>query len=273
MFDFNQQLNATLATQQQMQANFANMQQWMTPGFKSQTVNFADVMSQTVSGQSARTRSVGVDVSQGKIVATNKPTDLAIEGNGFFVINDGNKQAYTRNGQMELREGKLVQQSTGLPVMGYEVDDNGNPTGQLKSIEMGIDPESKLYNGKYTNYRFDDTGTLYGECTITDDVTGRTMNQTVPLYKVGMASFANPSALKPAGALGFEETENSGKAVTGSSEEGSLGKIKAQSLEMSNVSYDKQMYEIGMLRQSYDAIMAGMKAMDKMTQSAIGLIR
>jgi flagellar hook protein FlgE len=107
-----------------------------THGFKPSTVVFNDVLSQTLSSGSAPTADrggvnptqIGLGVAlggitpnftQGSIQTTNRNTDLAIEGDGFFVLADGTDRLYTRAGAFTLdAEGNLVESSTGLNVLG-----------------------------------------------------------------------------------------------------------------------------------------------------------
>src|SRR5574341_302651 len=113
--------------------NIANVN---TPGFKDGAVTFSDVLSQTIAGATAPTatlggpdpKQVGLGVrtgaitnlfTQGGILTTNKPTDLAIQGEGFFVLNDGAGNFYSRAGTFEVdAAGNLVDATTGYHVQG-----------------------------------------------------------------------------------------------------------------------------------------------------------
>lgn len=124
--------------------NIANVN---TPGFKSSRVTFQEVFSQTLrgasspSGQSQTERGgtnpmqVGLGVSIGSIDTihtpgnlqpTSRPTDLAIEGNGFFVVRDGQTMAYTRVGNFSLDADGILVDSEGRKVMGWAADADGN---------------------------------------------------------------------------------------------------------------------------------------------------
>jgi len=124
--------------------NLANIN---TIGFKSSSVTFMDLVSQTVGGSSGNPMQVGLGVvtgsispvfSQGAIENTREATNVAIQGNGFFVVRgDGaSGEAYTRAGNFSFNnEGALVTPD-GFRVQGYtEVDPasgeiiaNGQPT-------------------------------------------------------------------------------------------------------------------------------------------------
>jgi flagellar hook protein FlgE len=161
----------------------------------------------------------------------------------------------------------------GLKVMGYELDDLGNITSEARPVSMNFDPHTKLYGGKYTGYHFDNTGKLYGERTTVDPLTGKAVTTTVPLYQVAMGSCANPSGLAKTGNTTFTESEHSGPVVIGTAGKGALGRIHAGSLEMSTVDFAQQSAAIGMVKQNWEANFSAYKAMDKLRQSAIGLIR
>jgi flagellar hook-basal body protein len=116
--------------------NIANVN---TTGFKASRVRFDDVLSQTVEiatapesgrgGQNPKQIGLGVlgttisrDMSQGPIEITNKTTDLAIQGNGMFVLRDGEQigEYYSRDGNFAIdSQGDLVLASNGFRVQGW----------------------------------------------------------------------------------------------------------------------------------------------------------
>jgi flagellar hook protein FlgE len=271
MFDFNMQVNAVLQNQQMLNTYFTNMQNQFTPGYKSETISFADILGQQMAGRGAKVKQSGICFTQGQIAQTNVPTNLAVNGNGFFIVNNGGKEEYTRDGQFTWKDGQLVNPN-GMQVMGFDLDANGNMTGKAKPIRLPLDQQTGLYGGKYSNLRFDESGTLYGQVTETDPLTNQSSTKEVPVAQVALASFANSSGLKKTGNTTFGATEASGHAVMGVAGQGALGRIAPGSLEMSNVDFAQQAAAIGMAKQNYEANFAAFKAMDKMTQDAMGLI-
>ena len=105
--------------------NLANIN---TVGFKSSTVTFMDLVSQTVGGSSANPMQVGLGVttgsispifSQGAIENTREATNVAIQGGGFFVVRGAGGNSYTRAGNFTFNsDGKLVTPD-GQFVQGY----------------------------------------------------------------------------------------------------------------------------------------------------------
>jgi flagellar hook protein FlgE len=271
MFDMNYSVNAIMGNQSMMNTYFGNMQNQFTVGYKADTINFADLMGSTMGGKSAKVKQSGIQFSQGQIFQTQKPTDLAINGNGFFAVNDGAKTHYTRDGRFEFKQGGL-QNAEGKSVMGYTMNPDGSISGDIKPIKLEMDPNSKLWGGKYSSVRFDENGILYGQVQEMDPLTNQSTTKEVPVAQVALASFANASGLARAGATSFDESESSGKAVIGTAGQGAMGKVAAQSLEMSNVDFAQQAALVGMAKQNYEANFAAFKAMDKLTESAIGLV-
>jgi flagellar hook protein FlgE len=108
-----------------------------TTGFKKGRVNFQDMLSQSMSGASRPTnelggvnpKQVGLGMSvasidtihtQGSMQSTGVTTDLAVQGNGFFVMAGGAKQYYTRAGAFGIDEGgTLVNPANGMRVQGW----------------------------------------------------------------------------------------------------------------------------------------------------------
>ncbi len=131
--------------------NIANVN---TAGFKSSRVTFADALSQTFSGASAPTtdrggtnpvqvglgmnlRSIDVLHTQGALQTTGKITDFAIQGSGFFVVKDGPRIFYTRDGAFDVPlSGELVNPANGFKVQGWAADSSGviDTTKPLSSI-------------------------------------------------------------------------------------------------------------------------------------------
>lgn len=270
-FDMYGSTNALGQNQEQLKSYFENMKNQFTPGYKAETLQFNDIMSSTMGG-SAKKKSAGIVFTQGEIFKTQKTTDLAINGQGFFVINDGTKDNYTRDGRFSFKDGALKTEDN-RSVMGFPVDSQGNICGDKSKIELSMDPKNNLYGGKYTGFHFDETGKVYGESKMTDPVTGQEVVTNTPLYQVSVASFANASSLHKTGTTSFEETEDSGKAVVGVAGQGALGQVCPGSLELANVDFMQQGAAIGMAKQTFEANMAAFRAMDKLTQSALGLVR
>src|SRR5262249_22935704 len=113
-----------------------------TTGYKSSSVVFNDILGQTITTGVAPTSSkggvnpiqIGLGMTfgsvtpnflQGSIQTTNRTTDMAIQGDGLFVIDNGSDLGYTRAGAFSLdANGNLVDSATGFKVQGA----NGNIT-------------------------------------------------------------------------------------------------------------------------------------------------
>lgn len=79
------------------------------------------------------------DFSNGAISPTGIPTDLAIEGGGFFIVNRGGQQYYTRDGAFKLNGQNELTSISGDRVQGYAIDDEFNiVSGQLTDINIPI---------------------------------------------------------------------------------------------------------------------------------------
>ncbi|MCH9006536.1 flagellar hook protein FlgE [candidate division KSB1 bacterium] len=118
--------------------NIANIN---TIGFKTSRISFSEELSQLIGsaqqntsggmqnavmvGLGVRTGSIERDFSQGILQATGKNTDLGIAGDGFFVLNDGLRQLFTRAGNFHFDgNGRLVA-ANGSTIQGWTADQNG----------------------------------------------------------------------------------------------------------------------------------------------------
>ena len=120
-------LNANSSAMSVIGDNIANVN---TTAFKSNSASFVSVLSQSLTGSTGNTIGRGVQLggvseswSQGTLETTGNGTDLAINGKGFFMVNDpAGLTYYTRAGGFNFDlDGNLVN-SDGLIVQGYEVD-------------------------------------------------------------------------------------------------------------------------------------------------------
>ena len=126
-----------------------------TVGFKGSTTVFSDVLSQTLSGATAPggdtagrnpaqvglgSRLVGTlqSQAQGALQRTGRSTDLAIQGDGFFVVANGDEQLYTRNGSFVLDADGRLATIDGLLVQGWQAEGDGsiNPNRTPGPVEI-----------------------------------------------------------------------------------------------------------------------------------------
>lgn len=120
--------------------NIANVN---TVGFKRSRITFKESLALLIRGAQSATAELGginpmqiglgmtvgsIDqiFSQGNLEATGQATDLAIQGDGFFVVRDGARQFYTRAGNFQLdAKGRLVSPSTGYVLQGKMANAKG----------------------------------------------------------------------------------------------------------------------------------------------------
>ncbi|MEZ0371266.1 MAG: flagellar hook-basal body complex protein, partial [Candidatus Sericytochromatia bacterium] len=140
---FNTAVTGLKANQTKMEVIGNNIANVNTTGFKSNRATFEEQFAQTISGATAPsggkggvnaiqvglgTRVASIDTvhTQGAINATGKNTDIALQGTGFLVLEDGSgNRLYSRDGNLSIdAEGSLVTNS-GLRVQGYQADQKG----------------------------------------------------------------------------------------------------------------------------------------------------
>ena len=134
--------------------NIANVN---TIGYKSARMTFQEAFAQTIRSGSRPSeniggtnpaqiglgnmiRSIDVDMTQGGLESTEKLTDMAIDGDGFFVLSDGEATKYTRDGSFTLDgEGYLVAPGSGYKVMGWMATDGKiDKSESLKAIRIQL---------------------------------------------------------------------------------------------------------------------------------------
>jgi len=130
-----------------------------TVGFKSSTTVFSDVLTQTLQGAGApvagaqggtnpaqiglgsRLAGTVQSFTQGALQRTGRSTDLAIQGDGFFVVKASNETMYTRGGALTLDAAGNLTTAEGFVVQGWQADVTGavntnSPVGPVQ-IRVG----------------------------------------------------------------------------------------------------------------------------------------
>jgi flagellar basal-body rod protein FlgF len=120
-------LSQQLATYRSMDVIANNIANVSTPAFKRESVQFEEYVTQLpadeTTGQAqtvsfVHDKGVVRDLSEGKLERTNAPFDVAVSGQGYFVVQTANGNRYTRNGHFSLdAQGQLVTDE-GNPVLG-----------------------------------------------------------------------------------------------------------------------------------------------------------
>lgn len=242
--------------------NIANVN---TVGFKSSRVTFQDVFNQTIKtgsapgvlggtnpqqiGLGAAVGAIDVLHTPGGIERTDNPLDMAINGDGFFVVNDGTADYYTRAGNFHLdADGNLV-----------------TPDGMYVQAMGGgniiIDPTL------YVSVVIDKTG----------QISGIQADGTVdPLDVVGLAKFVNPGGLEKIGQNMYRETISSGPpAGTGIVQPGQegTGYLTPGALEMSNVDLSRELTDMIITERGFQANSRVITTSDEMLQELVNLKR
>ncbi|QJA06807.1 flagellar hook-basal body complex protein [Thermosulfurimonas marina] len=125
--------------------NVANLN---TTAFKGSRVTFQDVMAQSINtasgsgqlGRGATVQALYPTFGQGSFESTASPTDLAIAGNGFFMVKEPGSTGnifYTRDGQFTVDKNGYLINPSGFRVQGWQIDENtGDITGAITDIRI-----------------------------------------------------------------------------------------------------------------------------------------
>jgi len=241
--------------------NLANVN---TTGFKKGRANFEDLFYRhdkqpgatdaasnvtatgTSVGLGSRVQSVQTSFKQGAFATTNAALDLAIEGPGFFwVQNPDGTNAYTRAGNFSVNANNAL-------VVGSA------QTGRL------VQPSVTIPNGST-------------DITVSADgkVLARQPGQT-QLSQVGqlqLASFVNPEGLLKMGENLYMETDASGTATPGNAQQNGLGTVRQGVLEMSNVEPVQELIDLITTQRSFELNSQTVQAGDQILQLISNLRR
>lgn len=287
--------------------NIANVN---TFGFKKGRVNFKDMISQTVAGASSPSATLGgvnakqvglgstlaaIDTihTQGSLQTTGRGLDLAISGDGFFVLapnmvtdadgdgtiddtvdlnGNGNldfaelDKSFTRAGNFYLDQEGFLVNSDGLYLQGYAVipgtgtDAEGNPN-----------PDT-IDNTRYTMMQIPSSAESYsisdkGEVQYVEDGQIKLAGQVI------IAKFDNSEGLEKVGQNLFKASPNSGQARDAAPKEDGAGSVVAGALEMSNVDLSEEFTEMIVAQRGFQANTRIITTSDEILQELVNLKR
>jgi flagellar basal-body rod protein FlgG len=230
--------------------NLANVN---TPGFKKSKIEFQDLLytkprtsgtdtgggnllpTGVEVGNGARVAATSKVFTQGQVTQTGEQLDLAIQGDGFFEVQqpDGTI-AYTRDGSFKLNATGQVVTAEGLPVL-----------SGFQSIPSGTTSIDVSQNG-------------------TVSVTGPNGAST---FQITLARFANAPGLASLGGNLYAETPASGTATTGQAGQNGFGTTLQGYLEGSNVNIVEEMVNLITAQRAYEINSKSVQASDQMLQN------
>ncbi len=217
--------------------NLANAEE---VGFKGTTMEFSELTDgRSVLGTAPRGERV--IFGQGKLVKGGGPFDLAIEGQGFFVLHrpDGS-MTYTRDGRFERASDGTLRSADGGTLAGVRIP------GDARDVRVGRD----------------------GSVTAAGEKAER-----IPLGTVMLATFSAPERLRSVGGTTFLATPASGGAHAARPGVHGAGTTAFGMLEKSNVSILESMMEILSAQRAFEANSKGVQAADEMQRIANNINR
>lgn len=139
----NTALSGLRAAQGQLDVISNNIANASTTAFKRSRAEFADVYAAGAAASAGNQAGSGVAIAaitqqfeQGNIEYTNQSLDMAVSGNGMFIIRDGDETSYTRSGAMQMDDRGFITTSGGANLIGYLADENGNIQAELNPIRI-----------------------------------------------------------------------------------------------------------------------------------------
>lgn len=227
-------------------ANIANVN---TNGYKRARLDFQELLTRLNGGDMARTGVWPAQVThlfeQGALRSSANPLDLAIEGEGFFMLRlpDG-RTAYTRDGSFHRDANGTIVNADGFPLI-YE---GGIPEGAL---ELHVNPDGSLMARVET-------------------ANGQEWQQ---VGTIRLARFINPAGLLTEAHNLFLPTAASGAAQVGTPGQEGLGEIIGGALEGSNTDLSQAMTELIIAQRSYALSLRALQQADEMLALAVQLRR
>lgn len=247
--------------------NIANVE---TVGFKSANVEFANALSQTIGANSAGSEQVGTGVvtssitdsfTQGSITNTGVPSNLAINGNGFFVVKDptSGEQYVTRDGDFTVNSSGFLVTSNGMMVQGY-TDSTDTTMGNIQISNANAPGGDTSAVQSYTINSNGTVGILLADGT---QFTGG---------QILLQNFTAPTQLTSVGDNLYNGMTNAGPlAAPVAPGSNGLGNLVTGSLEMSNVDLASQLTDLITAQRGFEANAQTITTSNEILQDLVNL--
>ncbi len=242
-------------------------------GFKKSRAQFGDLFAsgptqstKQVAGQGTRLNAITQQFTQGTLESTDKTLDLAIAGDGFFVVENAPPRqqiSYTRNGAFQVDVNRRVVDTTGATLQLLPVDAAGNVTSTALAdatdfvlpLGTAADPTIAL-----VNVSVDIEGLV--SATFADGSTER-------LGTVALASFVSQEGLRPTGDGHWQSTGDSGPPTINAATNGPLGTIRSGALERANVDVTEELVALISAQRNFQANAQAIETANSLTQTII----
>jgi flagellar hook protein FlgE len=269
-------LNTAVSGLQQFQQDISvignNIANVNTTGFKTERMDFQDALSQALStdpeiqiGSGVATAATQSNFATGTIGSTGVATDLAISGDGFFLVRNAssNTQYLTRAGDFHLDSSGYLVTAAGLRVQGFS--DSGLGTlGDLKIDATGA-PAGAAPGATVAAYNFDSSGRI--NVTLSDGT-------TFARGQVLLQKCSDPNALVKEGANLYAPTSAAGLlSQPAAPKSAGMGTIQSSALEMSNVDLTNEMSNLITAQRAFEANSKIITTSDEILQTLVNLKR
>ncbi|ADQ05947.1 flagellar basal-body rod protein FlgG [Caldicellulosiruptor hydrothermalis 108] len=243
--------------------NLANVN---TTAFKKDKAEFKDLLYETLSradvvagdgkpvslqiGHGVTISAITKSFAEGNLERTENPLDLAIQGEGFFVVSTPNGPRYTRDGSFKVSnvEGQIkLVTSDGYPVLAEGDTEIVLPETAISSITI------------------DETGRITYK-----DQDGQIQDSG---FKIKIVRFINPQGLLAEGKNLYNVSATSGDPVSEEEMEGQKSRILQGFLEMSNVQVVDEMVKLIIAQRAYEINSKAIQTADDMLSMANNLKR
>jgi flagellar basal-body rod protein FlgG len=214
-------------------------------GFKLVAASFTDVNAGGTLGLGTATAGKHPVFSQGKLMHSGGPFDVAIDGSGFFRVERAGVHAFTRNGEFSRAADGTLRNAEGWTLRDVRIPADAVAVHVVKDGSVTIDRD----------------GTIDGD------------TSTKNAGRIRLATFAAPESLRVVGSTVFAATRESGPehAIEAGRDGGPT--IAFGMLERSNVSIVESMMQILTAQRAYEANAKGVQAADEMQRIANNLHR
>jgi len=265
--------------------NIANVN---TIGFKGSSAQYADSFSDILKGSSAASSSglvsdtpavevgtgvqltgISTDFSQGEVSTTGVNTDLAISGNGFFIVKDATTGVLyaTRDGQFRIDSNGYMVNAEGDRLQGLTGGSASSAPTTVGDIKLGTPPTGAQLQSATVNISGGFVETYSdGSTATTNTVLLQNYDDPAALESIGDNLYSNLASAGPIGGATLSGSNNTAGTL-------GLGTIQAGALEGSNVDLTQQFSDLITTQRSFEAASRLVTVSDTILDDIVNLKR
>ena len=204
-----------------------------------------------------------------RFVPSSNPVAVAVDGKGFFVLEDAGARLYGRLGNFSVDARGALVDSEGRAVIGFAIRADGTEADAAPIAIAARDAASK----RFSSFSIDEAGVLHAVLPSGPSAHQRSARAKVPIARLALAMFPAPERLRRAGESTVTATSLSGAAELVAPGNRGAGRLKPRVLAAGAIDIEGDLRALWIFRRRRELETALASAFDSCIRTALGLVR